>query len=176
MASNTVTDVEKAAKEIQDAQKAQQTILATLAKFQQISGFIDQAHDLIHKPEEKKADAVPKKLIHAQLSTTVKRERPVLFPMGKDFDAMFSKFKAVCKNVHKRNGDWSSVRSMASFNSICYSTSSLSAADLFSMLWFVAAILTQNFSNKMWCVDADMEPLIEAINMINALEFVPKTP
>jgi len=162
-------DLEKATKEIQDANNAKQTILTTLSKFQQISGFIDQAHALIHKPEEKPQDVVPKGLVWKELSAIDKRQYPILYPQGKDFDAMYCKFKEAARQVTQQNGLWPSVKTITSFNSMHFS-GCLSLETMFDLLWLIAAALNQNFSNETWST-SNMEQFIQALNMLSALKF-----
>jgi len=186
------SELTQALNDMQGLQKSHQTILAILTKYQELSKLIQQANAVcfpspLSDDPSSRGETTPSpiqpgsatsrqtlnfKNMVATRNQTIKRSRPILYPDGQNFENMFKVFKNACKSVHKNSGPWSDITDLSSFDRIGYGNEHLSMKTMFNMLWFVSAAITQNLSKDYWLVDEDMQPFIEAINMLNSLEFV----
>jgi hypothetical protein len=182
-------DIAKATATVEAARTANQTMLTALENYKQLSSLVKQAGAFCvaepanatnaenksdtTSPNKRKSTSEPKERLDRSLNKVVKRSRPILYPSGRSLESMLDKFERVCAEVKNGEGRWGTVRKegLDVFNQMGYGEGPKGVQSLFHLLWFAAAALTQHLNHDWWNVDFEMEPLLEAINMLNAIEF-----
>lgn len=186
-------DIVKATKTVQETRDAQQTVLAALDNYKQLSALVKQAAAFCvsetlspsqgqcslaaeTEPTVKKQKVTPEAaspvsgqlLLRDNLNRLKHTTCEVRFP-AQSLPQMWSQFKRVCTRVSDGSSYWGKVSNdgLAAFKKLDYSD----VRELFQLLWFASAALTEHLNHDWWNVDHDMVPLLEAINMLNALKF-----
>jgi len=170
----TADDIVKAAKELEEAQKANQTALAVLQKYQNLSELVQQMHALCSTQQSKTDDKPVEKTTISNIDTynrvTAGKDPIINYPDS--FSVMHGKFKEACQRVCNGADNWSRIQNLSDFNDLNYNVSNFRAVDLFNMIWLATAALMQRLSNnRTWYPTPEMQPLIDAINMLNTLKF-----